>query len=642
MPAINVDIDGVFLASENNRLQLKGISLDGEVVDLLDPRDLAPGATGVAIGVNSLTTIGTSLYFVAQVQTGTSISSSVYRLTQDGEVQQIAGLPGLGLVGVDFVADPLDLAMATDGNYVVMMIGAESRSQYYSISPDGAVEQITNFVRAGYPGALYGIAAVGDTLFYRGNQQTPAGTEELYRQTASGRETIVFNSATDTVFDMEQLGGNLWFASRVVDPENYIAKLWRVGESGAAVQVDLGERINPVLLDGDIPGAGLALFYYQTDEFDEFVGSGMMRINADGTTSDILPLGSNYEVMDTVAFNGALYFMGQSAGDGATRLFRVGPKGNVTEISGFGNGVIDPNVHDLSAQDDRLLFAGDMMVSDGFGGQELTSEVLYALGKDGVVEVIAGAPGHEPTLITLETFEFSIDAADPILGTPGDDVRNGTNRSEVISVMTGNDTVRARNGQDTVLGGDGNDRLSGEAGNDSLSGGAGTDVLVGGIGDDSLFGNSGNDTAFGGDGADYLNGSVGDDLLDGGIAADLLAGGSGIDTLKGGDGADSLLGGSEADVLVGGEGEDVLTGGAGSDVFLFDDGRDRILDFQGNVDTIRLSQALWGGGLRVGEVLSTFARFTSNGVILDFGAEELVIQGAPSISALLDDLVLIA
>ncbi|MEM7339761.1 MAG: hypothetical protein AAF467_13995 [Actinomycetota bacterium] len=59
--------------------------------------------------------------------------------------------------------------------------------------------------------------------------------------------------------------------------------------------------------------------------------------------------------------------------------------------------------------------------------------------------------------------------------TAGDDVILGTNASEVIDTLAGDDVVCALGGDDTVVGGDGNDVIFGGGGADLLSGNAGND-----------------------------------------------------------------------------------------------------------------------------------------------------------------------
>jgi hypothetical protein len=80
-----------------------------------------------------------------------------------------------------------------------------------------------------------------------------------------------------------------------------------------------------------------------------------------------------------------------------------------------------------------------------------------------------------------------------IVGTDGNDVREGTP------------------GKDVMVGLGGNDKLSGLAGNDVICGGSGKDILKGGKGNDKLYGESGKDTLKGGPGKDKLKGGPGKD-----------------------------------------------------------------------------------------------------------------------------------
>ncbi|MEH2067722.1 MAG: calcium-binding protein [Nostoc sp.] len=244
-----------------------------------------------------------------------------------------------------------------------------------------------------------------------------------------------------------------------------------------------------------------------------------------------------------------------------------------------------------------------------------------------------------------------------ISGSSNDDLIVGSNGNDTLSGGSGNDTLNGGAGDDELsanastdnnllLGGDGNDSLSasgsvliyrGEAyvtyisGNNTLNGGAGNDNLVtnfssgnnllsGGDGNDSLFAYdpdslyslygvyavSGNNTLSGGTGGDYLNvnNSSGDNLLDGGDGNDTL-------TASGGFGKNTLKGGNGNDTLIGGKGNDSLYGGVGTDTFVFssfNDGLDRIYDFNTTNEVIQVSAAGFGGGLSAG-VLKT-SQFT--------------------------------
>ena len=90
-----------------------------------------------------------------------------------------------------------------------------------------------------------------------------------------------------------------------------------------------------------------------------------------------------------------------------------------------------------------------------------------------------------------------------IIGTPGDDVIFGTNKSDVIVTFGGDDTIFGGNGEDVICagygddvvdGGNGKDLIFGEEGDDSLAGGNGKDTLDGGDGDDDGDGGNGVDT----------------------------------------------------------------------------------------------------------------------------------------------------
>ena len=130
-----------------------------------------------------------------------------------------------------------------------------------------------------------------------------------------------------------------------------------------------------------------------------------------------------------------------------------------------------------------------------------------------------------------------------VIGTPLDDVLNGTN------------------GDDFIRGFDGNDKLYGLLGNDRLYGGYGDDEVYGDEGNDRLWGDAGDDMLSGGDGRDVLRGGTGSDNLIGDAGNDTLYGGSGYDTLQGGDGNDILMAQGGDDYLDGGAGDDILDGG---------------------------------------------------------------------------------
>jgi serralysin len=215
----------------------------------------------------------------------------------------------------------------------------------------------------------------------------------------------------------------------------------------------------------------------------------------------------------------------------------------------------------------------------------------------------------------------------------------------------GNDRLSGANGHDSLNGNDGNDTLLGGTGDDQLYGGDGVDRLSGEVEDDLLFGGNGDDFLFGGDGVDRLNSGAGRDSLYGHAGADSLLGGIGSDRLEGGIGNDSLRGEADNDHLRGGDGNDSLNGGAGNDSldggsgadrFVIQSGVDTIAQFQNNLDTLALDDALWGGGRTVAQVLGLATVTRSGDISFNFNGEHaLVIKGMTDIAALLDDLAIL-
>jgi len=213
-------------------------------------------------------------------------------------------------------------------------------------------------------------------------------------------------------------------------------------------------------------------------------------------------------------------------------------------------------------------------------------------------------------------------------------------------VLTGtaqDDRLVAGIGDDLLRGLAGNDTLLGKAGNDRLEGGTGADLLQGGAGRDKLFGGAGNDRLAGGGAKDVLKGGAGRDKLFGGAGHDRLEGGGAKDILVGGNGRDKLFGNAGNDRLDGGRGGDKLFGGAGADIFVFKakGGKDVIRDFQDDIDTIRLDDALWKGTLNKQQVIDKFANAVGDDIIFDFGKYELKIKGFNDLSELKDDMQII-
>ncbi len=193
----------------------------------------------------------------------------------------------------------------------------------------------------------------------------------------------------------------------------------------------------------------------------------------------------------------------------------------------------------------------------------------------------------------------------------------------------GNDTLLGGGGSDTLigLGGDdmmagrrGNDRLVGCSGEDTLKGGDGNDQLIGGPAADVLRGGAGDDRIRGGGAEDFASGGAGQDRLFGAASDDHLRGGGGDDLLRGGNGNDTVLGGNGEDTLDGGGGDDALVGGKGADVFIYRGDKDTIVDFDGELDALRIRGE--------GRDLSTFLEVAvevDGDVVADFGGGDVLV-----------------
>lgn len=233
----------------------------------------------------------------------------------------------------------------------------------------------------------------------------------------------------------------------------------------------------------------------------------------------------------------------------------------------------------------------------------------------------------------------------------------------------GFDNLRGTLGDNLIVGGRNVDYIFGRRGNDTLEGGIGDDVLFGGVGADVLIGGAHRDRAqysesltaivadlavpshntgeAAGDsysGIEDLAGGFYADQLRGDRNDNRLFGREGADTLLGRAGDDYLNGGAHGDWLDGEGGNDILRGGTHADTFVFNEGLDRIEDFNfAHGDLIALDrEALSFGDMTAEEVVSAHARIVAGQVLLDFGDDDqLTIESLSSVEALADNLIFI-
>lgn len=153
-------------------------------------------------------------------------------------------------------------------------------------------------------------------------------------------------------------------------------------------------------------------------------------------------------------------------------------------------------------------------------------------------------------------------------------------------------------------------------GNDTVTGNSLGNHIVGARGSDSVHGNNGNDWIEGYDENDKLFGDRNNDTISGGSGNDLINGGTGIDSLN---------------------------GNAGLDTFIFNPGFgiDTIAGFEDNIDTLKLDDAIWGGGKTVAQVISTYAHVVGANTVFDFNnGNKFTVLGVTNLAVFQDDITI--
>jgi len=187
------------------------------------------------------------------------------------------------------------------------------------------------------------------------------------------------------------------------------------------------------------------------------------------------------------------------------------------------------------------------------------------------------------------------------VGGPGDDVFEGSIRSETFWGYGGNDFINAMGGDDTLLGGEGRDTLFGGDGSDTLDGGSGSDKIYGGTVSDS------------GEGIDFVDYSTAESAVSADLSTHDIYTGADHDLVFD---IEGIIGSSGDDLLKGDGGDNTFRGGEGNDTFIGN----------GGIDTADYSSRSDGVYLSLNESLGNATITGSSGTEVDdlFGIDNII------------------
>ena len=400
---------------------------------------------------------------------------------------------------------------------------------------------------------------------------------------------------------------------------------------------------------------------------------------------------ANVSAITATDANGQLQiFVGSGIETGVTQLVAsAGPVGTTLIGGAWGDtltGTAAGEVMDGAQGNDSLSAgAGDDVLVDGAGQDTLRGGAgadVFFLVADGEMDVIEDfTPGVDridltswPMLRNLGqlSYQMTVDGAMLSFGTEVLQIRSSSGlplmQGEVLTWDLINMT-RYPTGSVLLPEADG---FTGDEGANTLTGNSADNDLRGNGGDDTLFGEGGNDTLDGGTGADRMEGGAGNDTYRVDNAGDVIVetAGNGVDhveasvslalrdhsqhletlTLLGGGDIDgtgngrhnTITGNAGQNVLDGAWGNDTLDGGAGADTFVFSNGADVIQHFENDIDTIRVANSYFGGGLTAQQFLDTYADDSSGTTIIDLGnGNSLTVNAIANRLDLVDDIVFV-
>ncbi|MFN6563626.1 MAG: beta strand repeat-containing protein [Nostoc sp. ChiSLP01] len=535
----------------------------------------------------------------------------------------------LGTTSADTINGKLgnDTITGNKGNDTLTGGGGKDRFIYNlgdgidTITDFGGVGKGTN-PTAGVIAEVDTIKFVGAGLTARNLLLTQNGTNlEITFEGVAGTKIVLNNFKLEDLENLKASGSTPAIGNIIFDGQSSIVDSFNVLDANST-ETTIGIK-NTVTFLNDLANNITALDNSNdaingqggNDKIDGLSGDDLLR---GGAGNDTLIGGAGNDVLRGDAGNDSL-----TGGTGNNLL--DGVDGNDTlSVSGY---------YEDEQYDYRL--SGKNTLNGGAGNDNLS-----ASGSTGD-NLLSGGNGNDSLSISgYYTFLYLNDTYDS--RSLGKNTLNGGAGDDNLSASasTGNNLLSGDDGNDTLsisgyYDGDnyeeynsrssGNNTLNGGAGNDilSASGSEGDNLLFGGDGNDSLsisgyykytpYDNpyeprdlsntydsrsSGKNTLSGGTGNDTLNagGSTGNNLLDGGDSNDIL-------TASNATGNNILKGGNGNDTLTGGKGNDSLYGGSGIDTFVFNsfnEGVDKISDFNATNEVIQVSAAGFGGGLSAG------------------------------------------
>jgi Ca2+-binding RTX toxin-like protein len=278
-----------------------------------------------------------------------------------------------------------------------------------------------------------------------------------------------------------------------------------------------------------------------------------------------------------------------------------------------------------SAFNDRLTGNTSGNTLDGGDGNDI-------LDGRGGIDTMRGGKG-EDTFFVDNAGDFVIENAgegikDAIFASADFDLDTAPNVENLFAATTAITGLKLGGsaGDNSIRGSGFKDALFGDGGNDVLNGGLDADLMIGGLGNDTFYvdnvldivqeaiGQGTTDSVFAsvnftlgaGQEIDYLNanaGLTGLTLTGNELTNRIRGSNGGNDVLDGGAAGDLLYGQAGDDRLAGGLGVDSIYGGTGKDTFVLRNSsldRDVLLDYVAADDTLEVSAALFGGGLKIG------------------------------------------